>query len=122
MADNEEQKDEVWVMEDGTKIPVSELTEAHAKSILRMILRRNRMDSEHFEEHILPKLKDHIGEIFNVVGNELADDEVNIVFSKMDQFGEITEMQFGTGEPPKTTMDDIDEMFQRHGASLSNKH
>ena len=35
-------KDEVWVTRDGRRIPVGELTEDHAKDILRMILKNKR--------------------------------------------------------------------------------
>lgn len=38
--------DEIWTCRDGRQIPVGELTEAHAKSILRMILRNNRIKRE----------------------------------------------------------------------------
>lgn len=34
--------DEIWKCEDGRRIPVGELTEDHAKNILRMILRNRR--------------------------------------------------------------------------------
>jgi hypothetical protein len=34
--------DEIWKCEDGRRIPVGELTEDHAKNILRMILRQRR--------------------------------------------------------------------------------
>ena len=34
--------DEIWTMEDGTEIQVRDMTESHAKNILRMILRKSR--------------------------------------------------------------------------------
>ena len=34
--------DEIWVTKSGQKIPVAELSEDHAKNILRMLLRKNR--------------------------------------------------------------------------------
>lgn len=36
------EKDEVWTTKDGRRIPICDLTEDHAKQILRMILRRIR--------------------------------------------------------------------------------
>jgi len=118
MSDSNEPKDEIWTTEDGRNIPVEELSEAHAKQILRMILRRNRLDREHFEQNILPKLQDKLSSILSSTDNDM---HVDFVLDTIDQIegAGIEEVEFGT-EPIKT-MDDIDEVFRRHGASLS-KH
>lgn len=48
MSAQEEPKDETWVTEDGTEILVGDLTEDHAKNILRMILKDQRKRNEFF--------------------------------------------------------------------------
>lgn len=35
-------EDEIWTTRDGRKIPVGELTEEHARNILRMLIRKGR--------------------------------------------------------------------------------
>ena len=40
--------DETWITKNGTKIPVEDMTEAHVKNALRMIIRKSREDSAHF--------------------------------------------------------------------------
>jgi hypothetical protein len=34
--------DEIWITKDGRKIKVADMTEKHAKNVLRMILRQRR--------------------------------------------------------------------------------
>lgn len=36
------ERDEVWITADGKEIPIGDLTEPHAKNILRMLLREHR--------------------------------------------------------------------------------
>lgn len=42
-------EDEVWIAKDGRKIPVSELTEEHAKNIIRMLIRKAKSETEFIE-------------------------------------------------------------------------
>jgi len=37
-------------MEDGTRIPIAQMTEEHAKNCLRMVIRRSREDKEMDDE------------------------------------------------------------------------
>lgn len=37
--------DEVWVCRDGRELPVGKLSEEHAKSILRMLIRKRRVEA-----------------------------------------------------------------------------
>lgn len=39
-AKNVFRKDEMWTMKDGTRIAVSDMTERHAKNVLRLVIRR----------------------------------------------------------------------------------
>ncbi len=35
-------EDEVWTMKDGTRIPIAQMSERHAKNCLRLLIRRRR--------------------------------------------------------------------------------
>ena len=48
--------DEVWTTEDGTEILIGDLSEEHAKNILRMLLKNRREEQDYFTKHILPQL------------------------------------------------------------------
>lgn len=50
--------DEVWVTKDGRRIEVQDLPESHVKNILRMILRKQRLDRD---EAMLPSAKFRAG-------------------------------------------------------------
>ena len=42
--------DEEWITKDGKKIMVGDMTEEHAKNVLRMLLRRRRDGEDEMEE------------------------------------------------------------------------
>ena len=42
--------DEIWTQKDGTEILVNDMTEAHAKNALRMILRNRRIRLDHYSD------------------------------------------------------------------------
>lgn len=39
-------QDETWVMQDGRRVPVGDMTEEHVKNVLRMLLRKSRLAAE----------------------------------------------------------------------------
>lgn len=100
MSEKEQPKDETWVMQDGTRVLVGDLTEDEVKDILRMILKEQRERAEHFEQHILPQ-----------IGN---------IISAMSEGG-FTEIEISSD--PREQMDSIDEMFLKAGAAIQKtKH
>lgn len=104
MSAQEEPKDETWVTEDGTEILVGDLTEDHAKNILRMILKDQRKRNEFFQSMVLPQL----GSILSEISNGASCGIVEIDFN---------------GESEESKMSSIDEMFLKAGASITKtKH
>ena len=69
--DNE--PDEIWVTRDGRQIPVGELSEEHAKNIIRMILRAQRLELERFKKDILPMIEKEINVIFTDIETEKSE-------------------------------------------------
>jgi hypothetical protein len=71
----DKQNDEIWVTEDGTKIAVGNLSEEHAKNILRMILRTTRERDDFIRNTILPglmeKLREEHGPDVQIAGLEV---------------------------------------------------
>ena len=98
--------DEIWTTEDGTKIPVANLSEDHAKNILRMILRSERERREFFKTKLLPEL---IARIREEHGPDAKIDGIEIN-------GEPFDMGTATGEA------DIDAAFDKAGAGGHKFH
>jgi len=69
--DGKEYRDEIWLTEDGRLFQVQDLTEAHCRNILRMMLRNDREARTHFDT-----LTDHLTETYQAGGLMMEDPEV----------------------------------------------
>ncbi len=94
--------DEVWTTRDGDQIKVGDLSETHAKNILRMIIKTERERKDDVENYLLGA---EVLAVIRSITDELGGTPRVIIFDSEDN----TE-----GE---TTMDDIDSMFRKHGAA-----
>jgi len=98
-------EDEVWITEDGTKIPVGEMSEELAKDILRMILKVDRERYEFLKQVILPStLVNMISEIDEIQIEEM----LNEVFESDETFATL-DLNKAESE--------IDSAFDRAGAA-----
>jgi hypothetical protein len=104
-------KDEIWITEDGTQILVGDLTEAHAKNILRMILRHRREEREAMQEvfkAVAPQLNEMIDMIAQDTG--LPAEQIREDFRLQGFEVPTDEAKDAAGI---TTTNDIDRMFDR---------
>jgi hypothetical protein len=100
------ENEEIWETEDGTQIPIAELSEEHAKNILRMIIRVTREKRMFVEQMLVPALIEHIREEF---GADVQIDNMSI-----------------DGEPltpqPEAEVNAVDAAFIKAGAGGNNIH
>lgn len=114
MADNNS-NDEVWVTEDGTRIPVFMLSEAHAKNILRMMLRREKEQEDFFQNQIIPELMGHLGEIIA----DLEDSQAEVTSIEINgQTVDIHRLNIKPEDESPTTAEDIAAAFDKANKGL----
>ena len=98
-------QDEIWTTEDGTQIAIGDLTENHAKNILRMIIKQKREKDEFFRKEILPKISGMLEELQGTDGE--------ITFGEIRIDGESISVDDASS---------IDAMFAKAGAGGNNIH
>lgn len=114
MSDKQEPADETWITEAGERILVGDLTEDHAKNILRMILKDERQRRDFFENEMVPKIESLM--------EQLASDSGADVTVSFHKFSDLDEL-LGGGPQVEEQMSEIDNMFNRHGAATpKTKH
>jgi hypothetical protein len=96
--------DEIWTTRNGDKIKVGDLSEAHAKNILRMILKEERERKAAIDSvtEVLAMIRGINSELASSLSGDLASGRVVI---------------FHSDDEDQTSMDDIDSMFRKHGAA-----
>lgn len=85
--DGEQVPDELWLTQDGTPILVQDLSEAHCKNILRMILRNQKEDAATLE-HALVDMINALGDASGpdiqmrtvVLDQDQIDDDIDALF------------------------------------------
>jgi len=102
--DGKEYIDEVWMTKEGDLIQIQDLSEAHAKNILRMMLRTER-ENRIMRENFLAQLQDAFHDAYAT--EEFADDEI----------GEATVTDVETGKTVTSNSDPM-EGFSISGDSF----
>lgn len=95
--------DEIWTTEDGRQIAISDLSEEHAKDILRMLIKQEREEKDYYNTHILPQL------------NGVIDSLDDMIIMHIDP--RHLEPDYRKPTDQELTINDINDMFTRAGSA-----
>lgn len=114
MSNEKHGPDEVWTMDDGTCIPVGELTEAQAKDILRELIKADREDLDYFHTQILPQLADVLDSLDDVNAQL---DNIHPQIYHVD-YKDI--MSRNSDQDKRDILDEVEQSFLKAGAAPKN--
>lgn len=116
MSDKQHGPDEVWIMDDGTRVPVNELTEAQAKDIIRRIIKEDREELDYFHTQILPQLADVL-ESLDEVNSQLDNIHPQIYHVNSS---DIRALKHNTHQDNSDILDEVERSFLKAGAAPKN--